>query len=109
MYLRCGCGKYGSSCCIPIAKRLFHLVDLVELVLEVDAAEEEGHHRIEAEAERLGAVEVLFQSVAQGEAGDETNDPCGKADQVAEDAVMRVSVVGKSNEDGPRTAEVEHD
>ena len=64
---------------------------------------------IEAEAERLGAVEVLFQRVAQGEAGDEANDPCGKTDQIAENAVMRVNVVRKRDEDGPRTAEVEHD
>src|SRR6266576_2745156 len=109
MCLRYGCGRYGSSCRIPIAKRLFHLADLVELVLEVNAAEEEGHHRIEAETERLGAVEVLFQRIAQGEAGDETNDPCGKTDQVAKNAVMRMNVVGKSDEEGPRTAEVEHD
>jgi len=63
-----------------VVERLFHLIDLVELVLEVNAAEEERHHRIEAEAERLGPVEVLFQRVSQGEAGDEANDPSGKAD-----------------------------
>ena len=50
---------------------------------------------LEAEAKWLGAVEVLFQRVAQGKAGDETNDPGGDTDQVAEDAVMRVNVVGR--------------
>jgi len=64
---------------------------------------------VEAEAERLGAVEMLFQCVSQGEAGDETNDPCSDADQVAEDAVMRGNMVSERDEDGPRTADVEHD
>src|SRR5437899_13080389 len=102
MYLRCGCGRYSSSCRIPIAKRIFHLVDLVELVMEVDAAEEEGHHRIEAETERLGDVEVLFQRVTQRKACDETSDPCCNTNKDAEDAVMQMSALGKSNNDGLR-------
>ncbi len=41
-----------------VAEGLLQIVNLIELVLEVDAAEEEGHDAAEADAKRFGAVEV---------------------------------------------------
>ena len=96
-------GRGRSLCWVPVAECLFESVDLVELVLEVNAAEEEGHHGVEAEAKRLGAVEVLLQRVAQSEAGDEADDPASETDQVADDAAMRMPVVGQGDDDAPRS------
>ena len=44
-----------------VAGTLLEGVDAVEMILEVEATEEEGHDGVEAEAERFGPVEVLFQ------------------------------------------------
>lgn len=49
--------RAGSS----VAGTLLEGVDAVEMILEVETTEEEGHDGVEAEADRFGTVEVLFQ------------------------------------------------
>ena len=67
--------------------RLFKGIDAGEMVLKVEAAEEEGHDRVEGEADRLGAVEVLFKRGLLAEASDELEDPVDAQQKAAEPSV----------------------
>jgi len=104
-----GPGEMRSSDGVLVADGLLEIVNLIELVLEVDAAEEEGHDGAQADAKRLGAVEVSFDVVAEGEAGDEPDDPTGDGDEAAENTLMRVMVMAECNEDAVGAAEVYED
>src|SRR6185312_13171998 len=57
------------------------LANAVQVVLEVEAAEEEGHHAAEGETDRLDGIEVLFELGSHGEAGDETHDEAAESDE----------------------------
>lgn len=85
--------QWGSSYGVPIAEALFDFVDLVQLVLEVEAAEEERHDSAKTQAERLRAVVVLLQRVAQDETGDQSDDPAGQADEAARYVLVGLLVV----------------
>src|SRR5579871_6449789 len=98
-----------SSDGVLVAEGLLHIVNLVELVLEVDSAEGEGHNTAETDSEGFRAVVVALDVVAEGEAGDETDYPAGDADEAAEDALMGMMVVAEFDEDAVGTAKVQED
>ena len=85
-----------------VTGRLLDLIDAVDVVLEVEPTEEEGHDRVELKANGFRSVEVLLQGAALHEASDEANDPDGKADEAADGTGAHVSPRGRNVVPGER-------
>ncbi|MPW81341.1 hypothetical protein CPI13_06055 [Moraxella catarrhalis] len=57
-----------SSSVSAVACGLFDLIDAVDVVLEIESAEEEGHDRAETQSDGLDGVVELLERVLHGEA-----------------------------------------
>src|ERR1700722_4310975 len=105
---RSGHGLSKSSGYVLVAKVLLQLVDLVEFVLKINAAEEECHDGVQTQAERLGSVEMLFKRVSQCKASDEPSYPGGDADKSSDEVLMRLLMMAHRDHNSPGAAKVEH-